>query len=116
MTFGTFVGLASFLPIFFHDQYAISKVDAMRRHGFDVRAVVPLQTAPHARNLRYLRTKRDRLHHVAPSGPELNGTIRPVVDATSLLGAIREHPSRPHVVVKFAQAQAGEQDGDESDD
>jgi len=28
VTFGTFVGLASFLPIFFHDQYAISKVDA----------------------------------------------------------------------------------------
>jgi NNP family nitrate/nitrite transporter-like MFS transporter len=28
VTFGTFVGLASFLPIFFHDQYGISKVDA----------------------------------------------------------------------------------------
>ena len=28
VTFGTFVGLASFLPIFFRDQYAISKVDA----------------------------------------------------------------------------------------
>jgi NNP family nitrate/nitrite transporter-like MFS transporter len=28
VTFGSFVGLASFLPILFHDQYAISKVDA----------------------------------------------------------------------------------------
>jgi len=28
VTFGTFVGLASFLPIFFHDQYGISKVQA----------------------------------------------------------------------------------------
>jgi len=28
VTFGTFVGLASFLPIFFRDQYGISKVDA----------------------------------------------------------------------------------------
>jgi MFS transporter, NNP family, nitrate/nitrite transporter len=28
VTFGTFVGLASFLPIFFHDQYGISKVEA----------------------------------------------------------------------------------------
>jgi NNP family nitrate/nitrite transporter-like MFS transporter len=28
VTFGVFVGLASFLPIFFHDQYGISKVDA----------------------------------------------------------------------------------------
>lgn len=28
ITFGGFVGLASFLPIFFHDQYGLSKVDA----------------------------------------------------------------------------------------
>jgi NNP family nitrate/nitrite transporter-like MFS transporter len=28
VTFGVFVGLASFLPIFFHDQYGLSKVDA----------------------------------------------------------------------------------------
>jgi NNP family nitrate/nitrite transporter-like MFS transporter len=28
VTFGAFVGLASFLPIFFHDQYGLSKVDA----------------------------------------------------------------------------------------
>jgi NNP family nitrate/nitrite transporter-like MFS transporter len=28
VTFGTFVGLSSFLPIFFHDQYGLSKVDA----------------------------------------------------------------------------------------
>ena len=28
MTFGGFVGLSSFLPIFFHDQYGLSKVDA----------------------------------------------------------------------------------------
>ena len=28
VTFGGFVGLASFLPIFFHDQYGVSKVDA----------------------------------------------------------------------------------------
>src|SRR5262249_25591302 len=28
VTFGTFVGFSSFLPIFFHDQYGLSKVDA----------------------------------------------------------------------------------------
>ena len=28
VTFGGFVGLSSFLPIFFHDQYGLSKVDA----------------------------------------------------------------------------------------
>ncbi len=28
VTFGGFVGLSSFLPIFFHDEYGLSKVDA----------------------------------------------------------------------------------------
>lgn len=28
VTFGTFVGLSSFLPVFFHDQYGLTKVDA----------------------------------------------------------------------------------------
>ncbi|HXF27400.1 MAG TPA: hypothetical protein VN610_09000, partial [Bryobacteraceae bacterium] len=28
LTFGGFVGLASYLPVFFHDQYGLSKVQA----------------------------------------------------------------------------------------
>jgi GTP cyclohydrolase II len=84
-----------------------SKVDALRAGGVSVSDVIPLQTAAHARNLRYMRTKRDRLHHVPPSGPELNGSIRPVVDVSSLLGEVRERVTRPYVVVKFAQTLDG---------
>jgi GTP cyclohydrolase II len=84
-----------------------SKVEALRAHGVLIAETIPLQTAAHARNLRYLRTKRDRLHHVPPSGPELNGSILPVVDATSLLGDVRERATRPYVVVKFAQTLDG---------
>jgi GTP cyclohydrolase II len=84
-----------------------SKVEALRRNGVAVADQVPLPTAPHTRNLRYLRTKRDRLHHVAPSGPELNGSVGSVVDATSLLGDVRERIGRPYVVVKFAQTLDG---------
>jgi GTP cyclohydrolase II len=83
------------------------KVDALRRHGIHVLEVVPLPTAPHARNLRYLRTKRDRLGHLPPAGPPLNGSIRPVVDASSLLGNVHAIPGRPYVTVKFAQTLDG---------
>ena len=83
------------------------KVDAMREHGIDVEEVVPVQTAAHARNLRYLRTKRDRLGHAPPSGPELNGAVGPVVDVASLLGEPGERAGRPYVVVKLAQTLDG---------
>ena len=84
-----------------------SKVAGLRAHGLDVSEVVPLPTAPHARNIRYLRTKRDRFHHLQPTGPELNGAIRPAIDATSLLGSVDEHGWRPFVAVKFAQTLDG---------
>ena len=66
-----------------------------------------MQTAAHARNLRYLRTKRDRLGHAPPSGPELNGAVGPVVDVASLLGEPGERAGRPYVVVKLAQTLDG---------
>src|SRR5262249_24432958 len=44
------------------------KVDGMRRAGIDVVAVEPLPTAPHARNLGYLRTKERRMDHLGPTG------------------------------------------------
>jgi 3,4-dihydroxy 2-butanone 4-phosphate synthase/GTP cyclohydrolase II len=83
------------------------KVDGLRRHGVEVDEVVPLQTAPHTRNLRYLRTKRDRFGHVPPAGAELNGWLRPAVDATSLLGDTDTPGWRPYVAVKFAQTLDG---------
>jgi 3,4-dihydroxy 2-butanone 4-phosphate synthase/GTP cyclohydrolase II len=83
------------------------KVEGLRRNGVDVEEVVPLATAPHARNLRYLRTKRDRFGHLPPSGPELIGDLPGVVDATSLLGDGAAPPWRPFVAVKFAQTLDG---------
>src|SRR5919108_1171479 len=44
------------------------KASALRRGGVRVEAVVPLQTAPHVRNLGYVETKRKRLGHLAPGG------------------------------------------------
>ena len=45
-----------------------AKVEGLRASGVDVVAVEPLATAPHSRNLAYLRTKERRLGHVRPSG------------------------------------------------
>ncbi|MCW2513068.1 MAG: riboflavin-specific deaminase-like protein [Mycobacterium sp.] len=67
------------------------KVDGMRRAGIDVVAVEPLPTAPHARNLGYLRT----------TGP------LPAVAASALLGEVRAAEDRPYVVLKFAQTLDG---------
>ncbi len=86
------------------------KVDGMRRAGIDVVAVEPLQTAPHARNLGYLRTKERRMDHVGPTGlavtPWESGPL-PAVDASALLGEVRAAEDRPYVVLKFAQTLDG---------
>ena len=84
-----------------------AKVQGLREHGIEVDEVVPLPTAPHARNLRYLRTKRDRFGHLPPAGPELNGNISDAVDVMSLLGEAQAPPWRPFVAVKFAQTLDG---------
>jgi 3,4-dihydroxy 2-butanone 4-phosphate synthase/GTP cyclohydrolase II len=42
------------------------KLDALRRHGMRVDEPVPLLIPPGEENLRYLRTKRDRLGHRLP--------------------------------------------------
>ena len=86
------------------------KVDGMRRAGIDVVAVEPLPTAPHARNLGYLRTKERRMDHVGPTGlavtPWESGPL-PAVDASALLGEVRAAEDRPYVVLKFAQTLDG---------
>jgi GTP cyclohydrolase II len=86
------------------------KVDGMRRAGIDVVAVEPLPTAPHARNLGYLRTKERRMDHVGPTGlavtPWESGRL-PAVDASALLGEVRAAEDRPYVVLKFAQTLDG---------
>jgi GTP cyclohydrolase II len=88
------------------------KASALNRGGVRVEAVVPLQTAPHVRNLRYLETKRQRLGHEAPSGEALPGggsldVQDQAIDATALLGDVRARHDRPYVVLKFAQTLDG---------
>ncbi|MFF4159204.1 GTP cyclohydrolase II [Streptomyces sp. NPDC001678] len=49
------------------------KRDALRRHGIEISEQVPLLTSPHPENLRYLRTKRERLQHLLPHLDGLSG-------------------------------------------
>jgi GTP cyclohydrolase II len=44
----------------------LRKLDALRRYGVDVEERVPLLIPPNEENLRYLRTKRERLGHHLP--------------------------------------------------
>jgi 3,4-dihydroxy 2-butanone 4-phosphate synthase/GTP cyclohydrolase II len=84
-----------------------SKRDGLVREGVPVEDVVPIATAAHARNIGYLRTKRERMGHGAPGGEALNGTIGRVDDVSDLLGAPRPREDRPYVVAKLAQSLDG---------
>jgi GTP cyclohydrolase II len=75
--------------------------------GISVRSVVGLSTAAHARNVRYLTTKRDVLGHSVPMGAPLVDLVGPPPDVSALLGSVRPPPSRPYVVVKYAQTLDG---------
>ncbi len=84
-----------------------AKADALRRFGVRVAAVEPLATAPHRRNLRYLKTKADRFGHVLPTGTELTPAPAAPVDVSLLLGEVRPRSDRPYVLVKYAQTLDG---------
>jgi GTP cyclohydrolase II len=90
------------------------KADGLAREGVHIEALVPLRTAPHTRNLRYVETKRQRLGHLSPGGEpltaEADGSVDPqqeAVDATSLLGGVRSRADRPYLVLKYAQTLDG---------
>jgi 3,4-dihydroxy 2-butanone 4-phosphate synthase/GTP cyclohydrolase II len=83
-----------------------AKVIGLEAAGVHVEQVQPIPIASHTRNNGYLRTKQQRLGHGTATSP-LNGWDQPVADVTELLGAIREHPDRPHVVLKYAQTLDG---------
>ncbi|HEX6418471.1 MAG TPA: GTP cyclohydrolase II RibA [Acidimicrobiales bacterium] len=91
-----------------------SKVEGLRSHGVAVAGVESLATAPHSRNLRYLRTKEHRLGHVRPSGRTVDAggpaAVPPAVDVSRLIGTepgARRPADRPHVVLKYAQTLDG---------
>src|SRR6185503_1633091 len=83
------------------------KAAALEAAGIAIRSVVGLPTAAHARNVRYLATKQSVMGHVAPRGAPLPDGVGPPPDVVSLLGDVRPTPTRPYVVVKYAQTLDG---------
>ncbi len=87
------------------------KVQGLRSAGIVVSSVEPLSTAPHSRNLAYMRTKQHRLDHRQPTGHIMASPDSPdlpqTVDASELIGDVRPHQSRPYVVLKYAQTVDG---------
>ena len=84
------------------------KVTGLRAAGATVDDVVPLPTAPHHRNLGYLRTKTERLGHGAPTLATDSATVLWLpADAMDLLGEVRARADRPYVVLKYAQSLDG---------
>lgn len=85
------------------------KVEGLRAEGVEVVGTVPVATAPHARNLAYLRTKQNRLGHRRPTGDVMAAAEPPpgAVDVTGLLGRVVPRPDRPYLVLKFAQTLDG---------
>jgi GTP cyclohydrolase II len=83
------------------------KARALAGGGIRVLRVLGLPTAAHARNVRYLTTKRDRLGHAVPMGTPVIEGVGPPVDVAALLGDVRPSGTRPYVVVKYAQTLDG---------
>jgi GTP cyclohydrolase II len=72
----------------------LRKTDALRRYGVKVDERVPLLIPPNAENLRYLRTKRERLGHHLPHLDDLAG--QPSAESVSPNEATRlARTSRP---------------------
>jgi GTP cyclohydrolase II len=83
------------------------KVAGVKAAGIEIETVEPLPTAANVHNVAYLETKRRRLGHRTPGGAGLVELDESPPDVTSLLGAVRPPPWRPHVVLKYAQTLDG---------
>jgi 3,4-dihydroxy 2-butanone 4-phosphate synthase/GTP cyclohydrolase II len=82
------------------------KVAGLRANGIEVEEVLSASASPHARNLAYLRSKRDRLGH-AGAAAAVAEPLEEAVDVSALLGDVREHSWRPFVALKYAQTLDG---------
>jgi GTP cyclohydrolase II len=85
------------------------KVSGLRAAGAIVTEVLPIATAPHHRNLGYLRTKVQRLDHLLTCAPgsATHALHDGQVDAMAVLGDVRPRSDRPFVVLKYAQSLDG---------
>ncbi len=83
------------------------KVDALRTLGIAVDEIIALPTAPHTRNLRYLRTKHARLGHLDAIGDPLPPAEHRPPAVADLMGPVRPRVDRPYVVLKYAQTLDG---------
>ncbi len=68
------------------------KADALRRYGVPVTEQVPLLIPPSAENLRYLRTKRERLDHYLPHLEDLQASAESVSAKETTRFARTSHP------------------------
>lgn len=84
------------------------KIEALRAAGITIDQVIPTPTIPSLRNQRYLRTKRDRLGHVALTGQEVPAAdIASSIDVSSLLGSAAANGHHPFVVLRYTQTLDG---------
>jgi len=83
------------------------KARAVAAAGIAVAALVPLPTAAHQRNRRYLQAKADRFRHRRPAGGRPAELPAAPTDVAGLLGAARPRAGRPYVLVKYAQTLDG---------
>jgi 3,4-dihydroxy 2-butanone 4-phosphate synthase/GTP cyclohydrolase II len=84
-----------------------SKTAGLEYAGVVVDEMVPLATAGHARNHRYLATKQARLGHVRPTGSPPARLEMTSTDVSSILGPVQLPSWRPYIVIKYAQSVDG---------
>jgi GTP cyclohydrolase II len=83
------------------------KAHALTAGGIVVREVLGMPTAAHVRNIRYLSTKQTVMGHAAPMGAPPADGVRPPPDVSTLLGPVEAKPTRPYIVLKYAQSLDG---------
>jgi GTP cyclohydrolase II len=84
-----------------------AKAVGLQEHGVAVESLQPLGTAANRHNRAYLATKQARFRHLRSTGPRPDELPPGPVDVGSLLGSLRPHADRPHVVLKYAQTLDG---------
>jgi GTP cyclohydrolase II len=84
-----------------------AKIAALAEGGINIEERVPVHAAPHARNMRYLATKRDKFGHGAPKSSIFDSKVDDLGGIDELLGEVKTYRDRPYVVLKYAQTVDG---------